>query len=201
MAYEYRKFYIDGQWVNPAAPNDFKVINPATEEPAGVISMGSAADVDRAVTAARRAFDTFSQTTREERRALLQTILEVYKKRYADVANAIRDEMGAPAKLANGSQAGIGVGHISAMLDVLETFEFEERRGSTRLLLEPVGVCALITPWNWPINQVAAKVVPALAAGCTMVLKPSEFSPFSAVIWAEVMHEAGVPAGVFNLIN
>jgi aldehyde dehydrogenase (NAD+) len=201
MAYQYRKFYIDGQWVDPAAPNDFKVINPATEEPSGVISMGSAPDVNRAVAAARRAFDTFSQTTREERRALLQKILEVYKKRYGDVANAIRDEMGAPAKLANGSQAGIGVGHISAMLDVLETFEFEERRGSTRLVLEPVGVCALITPWNWPINQVAAKVVPALAAGCTMVLKPSEFSPFSAVIWAEVMHEAGVPAGVFNLIN
>jgi aldehyde dehydrogenase (NAD+) len=201
MAYEYRKFYIDGQWVDPTAPNDFNVINPATEEPAGVISMGSAADVDRAVAAARRAFDTFSQTTREERRALLQNVLTVYKKRYADVANAIRDEMGAPAKLANGSQAGIGVGHISAMVDVLETFEFEERRGSTRLVLEPVGVCALITPWNWPMNQVAAKVVPALAAGCTMVLKPSEFAPFSAVVWAEVMHEAGVPKGVFNLIN
>jgi aldehyde dehydrogenase (NAD+) len=201
MAYEYRKFYIDGQWVDPTVPNDFNVINPATEEASGVISMGSAPDVDRAVAAARRAFDGFSQSTRGERRALLQEILKIYKKRYADVANAIRDEMGAPAKLANGSQAGIGVGHISAMLDVLETFEFEERRGSTRLVLEPVGVCALITPWNWPINQVAAKVVPALAAGCTMVLKPSEFSPFSAIIWAEVMHEAGVPAGVFNLIN
>jgi aldehyde dehydrogenase (NAD+) len=201
MAHEYRKFYIDGQWVAPAAPNDFNVINPATEEPAGVISMGSAPDVDRAVAAARRAFDSFSQSTGGERRALLQNILRVYKKRYADVANAIRDEMGAPAKLANGSQAGIGVGHISAMLDVLETFEFEERRGTTRLMLEPVGVCALITPWNWPINQVAAKVVPALAAGCTMVLKPSEFAPFSAIVWAEVMHEAGVPAGVFNLIN
>ena len=201
MAYEYRKFYIDGQWVDPAARNDFNVINPATEQPAGVISMGTAADVDRAVAAARRAFDSFSQTTRAERRALLQNILDIYKKRYADVANAIRDEMGAPARLAHGSQAGIGVGHISAMLDVLETFEFEERRGSTRLVLEPVGVCALITPWNWPINQVAAKVIPALAAGCTMVLKPSEFAPFSAIIWAEVMHEAGVPAGVFNLIN
>jgi aldehyde dehydrogenase (NAD+) len=201
MAYEYRKFYIDGQWVDPAVSHDFNVINPATEEPAGVISMGSAADVDRAVAAARHAFDSFSQTSREERRVLLQNILTVYKKRYADVANAIRDEMGAPAKLANGSQAGIGVGHISAMLDVLETFEFEERRGSTRLMLEPVGVCALITPWNWPMNQVAAKVVPALAAGCTMVLKPSEFAPFSAIIWAEVMHEAGVPKGVFNLIN
>src|SRR5215470_7270131 len=201
MAYEYRKFYIDGQWVAPAAPKDFTVINPATEAPAGVISMGSAADVDRAVAAARRAFESFSQTSREERRALLESILKVYKKRYTDVANAIRDEMGAPAKLATGSQAGIGVGHLSAMIDVLKTFEFEERRGSTRLVLEPVGVCALITPWNWPINQVAAKVVPALAAGCSMVLKPSEYSPFSAMVWAEVMHEAGVPAGVFNLVN
>jgi aldehyde dehydrogenase (NAD+) len=201
MTYEYRKFYIDGQWVDPAQPKDFKVINPATEEPAGVISMGSAADVDRAVAAARRAFDSFSQTTGEERRGLLETILKVYKRRYADVANAIRDEMGAPAKLATGSQAGIGVGHLTAMIDVLKTFKFEDRQGPARLVLEPIGVCALITPWNWPINQVAAKVVPALAAGCTMVLKPSEFSPFSAIIWAEVLHEAGVPKGVFNLIN
>jgi aldehyde dehydrogenase (NAD+) len=201
MAYAYRKFYIDGRWVEPAAARDFEVINPATEEPGGVISLGSATDVDRAVAAARRAFDSFSQTSRDERRALLEKILAIYKKRYADVANAIRAEMGAPAKLAQGSQAGIGVGHISAMIEVLKTFEFEDRRGSTRLVLEPVGVCALITPWNWPINQVAAKVIPALAAGCTMVLKPSEFSPFSAMIWAEVMHEAGVPAGVFNLIN
>ncbi len=201
MAYEYRRFYIDGQWVDPAAPREFKVINPATEEAAGVISMGSAADVHRAVAAARRAFESFSQTSREERRALLETILKVYKKRYNDVAQAIRLEMGAPIKLAQGAQAGIGVGHLAAMIDVLKTFEFEERRGSTRMVLEPVGVCALITPWNWPINQVAAKVVPALAAGCTMILKPSEFSPFSAVVWAEVMHEAGVPAGVFNLIN
>lgn len=201
MAYEYRRFYIDGQWVDPAQPRDFQVINPATEAPAGVISMGSAADVDRAVAAARRAFETFSLTSREERRALLESILKVYKKRYNDVAEAIRIEMGAPTKLAQGSQAGIGVGHLSAMIDVLKSFEFEERRGSTRLVLEPIGVCALITPWNWPINQVAAKVVPALAAGCTMVLKPSEFSPFSAIVWAEVLHEAGVPAGVFNLIN
>ncbi len=201
MTYEYRKFYIDGQWVDPAQPKDFTVINPATEEPAGVISMGSAADVDRAVAAARHAFDSFSQTTADERRGLLETILQVYKKRYTDVANAIRDEMGAPAKLANGSQAGIGVGHLTAMIDVLKTFKFEDRHGRARLVLEPIGVCALITPWNWPINQVAAKVVPALAAGCTMVLKPSEFSPFSAMIWAEVLHEAGVPRGVFNLVN
>jgi aldehyde dehydrogenase (NAD+) len=201
MAYEYRKFYIDGQWVDPAQPKEFKVINPATEEVAGVISMGNVADVDRAVAAARRAFDSFSQTTPDDRRNLLEKILEVYKKRYTDVANAIRDEMGAPNKLANGSQAGIGVGHLTAMIDVLKNFKFEERHGPTRLVLEPIGVCALITPWNWPINQVAAKVVPALAAGCTMVLKPSEFSPFSAMVWAEVLHEAGVPKGVFNLIN
>jgi len=201
MAYEYRKFYIDGQWVDPAQPKDFKVINPATEEVAGVISMGNATDVDRAVAAARRAFDSFSQTSPDDRRALLEKILVTYKKRYADVANAIRDEMGAPTKLANGSQAGIGVGHLTAMIEVLKNFKFEDRHGPARLVLEPIGVCALITPWNWPINQVAAKVVPALAAGCTMVLKPSEFSPFSAMIWAQVLDEAGVPKGVFNLIN
>lgn len=201
MTYEYRKFFIDGRWIEPLEPRDFTVINPATEEPAGVIALGSARDVDRAVSAARRAFDAFSQTPREERRALLERILSVYKKRYVDIANAIRDEMGAPAKLAHGPQAGIGVGHLSAMIDILKTFEFEERRGSTCLVLEPIGVCGLITPWNWPMNQVAAKVVPALAAGCTVVLKPSEFSPFSAAIWAEVLEEAGVPAGVFNLVN
>jgi aldehyde dehydrogenase (NAD+) len=163
--------------------------------------MGSAKDVDLAVAAARRAFESFAQTSREARRTLLAQILAVYKRRYQDIADAIREEMGAPATLAKGSQAGIGIGHLSAMVDLLATFEFEERRGASRLTLEPVGVCALITPWNWPMNQVAAKVVPALAAGCTMVLKPSEFSPFSAAIWAEVLHEAGVPAGVFNLIN
>ena len=201
MAYDYRRFYIDGRWVDPVEAREFTVINPATEAPAGVISLGSAKDVDRAVAAARRAFESFSQTSREERRALLGKILAGYKARYQDIANAIRDEMGAPARLANGSQAGIGVGHLSAMIDLLETFEFEERHGSSRLTLEPVGVCGLITPWNWPMNQVAAKVVPALAAGCTMVLKPSEFSPFSAAIWTEVLHEAGVPAGVFNLLN
>ena len=201
MTYAYRKFYIDGQWVDPAQARDFTVINPATEAPAGVISLGNAADVDRAVAAARQAFESYSQTTREARRALLEKILTLYKKRYADVAQAIREEMGAPAKLANGSQAGIGVGHLKAMIDVLQSFAFEEQQGATRLVLEPVGVCALITPWNWPINQVAAKVVPALAAGCTMILKPSEFAPFSAMIWAEVLHEAGVPKGVFNLVN
>jgi aldehyde dehydrogenase (NAD+) len=201
MQYEYRQFYIDGRWVDPVAARDFQVINPATEAVAGVISMGSAADVDRAVAAARRAFEGFARTTAQERRALLEKILVGYKAHYDEIATAISDEMGAPMKLARESQAAVGVGHLTAMIDVLQHFKFEEKHGAARLMLEPVGVCALITPWNWPINQIAAKVVPALAAGCTMVLKPSEFSPFSAIIWATVLHEAGVPAGVFNLIN
>jgi aldehyde dehydrogenase (NAD+) len=201
MRYEYRQFYIDGRWVDPIEAREFQVINPATEEVAGVISMGSAADVDRAVAAARRAFESFSRTSAQERRVLLEKILAGYKTHHDEIATAISDEMGAPMKLARESQAAVGVGHLSAMIDVLKHFKFEEKHGVARLMLEPVGVCALITPWNWPINQIAAKVVPALAAGCTMVLKPSEFAPFSAIIWAKVLHEAGVPAGVFNLIN
>ncbi len=201
MSYDHRKFYVDGQWVAPAQPSDHTVVNPATEEPAGVISLGGAADVDRAVAAARRAFDAYARTTVAERRALLEKVLEVYKARIGEVAEAITAEMGAPAGLSRKAQAGVGVGHLSAMIEVLKSFRTEEQQGSTRLLLEPVGACGLITPWNWPINQVAAKVVPALAAGCTMVLKPSEFSPFSAVLWAEILHQAGVPAGVFNLVN
>jgi aldehyde dehydrogenase (NAD+) len=201
MTYDNRQFYIDGAWVDPVEPKDFKVINPATEAAAGLISMGGPKDVDLAVAAARRAFDAYSQTTPAERLALLERVLAAYKAHYDDIALAISTEMGAPITLAKGAQTRIGVGHISAMIEVLKTFKFEELRGNTRLVHEPVGVCALITPWNWPMNQVAAKVVPALAAGCTMVLKPSEYSPFSAIIWAKVMHEAGVPAGVFNLVN
>src|SRR5476649_2338734 len=201
MTYDNRQFYIDGTWVDPAEAKEFKVINPADESVAGVISMGGAKDVDRAVAAARRAFDSYSRTTPAERLALLERILAAYKAHYDEIAQAISTEMGAQISLAKGSQTQIGVGHISAMIEVLKTFKFEEMRGNVRLVQEPVGVCALITPWNWPMNQVAAKVVPALAAGCTMVLKPSEYSPFSALIWAQVMHEAGVPAGVFNLIN
>jgi aldehyde dehydrogenase (NAD+) len=201
MTYDNRQFYIDGAWVDPAEPKELKVINPATEEVAGVISMGSAKDVDRAVMAARRAFDSYSRSSPAERLALLERILAAYKAHYDEIAQAISIEMGAPITLSKGSQTGIGVGHISAMIDVLKNFKFEEMRGTVRLVQEAVGVCALITPWNWPMNQVAAKVVPALAAGCTMVLKPSEYSPFSAIIWAKVMHEAGVPAGVFNLVN
>jgi aldehyde dehydrogenase (NAD+) len=201
MTYDNRQFYIDGAWVDPVEPKELKVINPATEEVAGVISMGSAKDVDRAVMAARRAFDSYSRTSPAERLALLEKILAAYKAHYAEIAEAISIEMGAPVTLSKGAQTGIGVGHITAMIDVLKTFKFEEMQGTVRLVQEPVGVCALITPWNWPMNQVAAKVVPALAAGCTMVLKPSEYSPFSAIIWAKVMHEAGVPKGVFNLVN
>ncbi|HEY5103046.1 MAG TPA: aldehyde dehydrogenase family protein, partial [Steroidobacteraceae bacterium] len=147
------------------------------------------------------AFDSYSRSSADERRALLEKILTAYQAHYDEIATAISDEMGAPMKLARESQAQIGVGHLTAMIEVLKTFKFEETHGAARLMLEPVGVCALITPWNWPMNQVAAKVVPALAAGCTMVLKPSEFSPFSAILWAKVLHEAGVPAGVFNLVN
>ena len=201
MMYDNRQFYIDGAWVDPIEATEFKVINPATEAVAGVISMGGPKDVDRAVAAARRAFDSYSRTTPAERLALLERVLAAYKAHYDEIARAISTEMGAPIKLAKGSQTRIGVGHISAMIEVLKTFQFEQMQGTTRLVQEPVGVCALITPWNWPMNQVAAKVVPALAAGCTMVLKPSEYSPFSAILWAKVMHEAGVPAGVFNLIN
>jgi aldehyde dehydrogenase (NAD+) len=202
MFYDNRQFYIDGAWADPAeAAKEFKVINPATEEVAGVISLGGAKDVERAVAAARRAFDSYSRTTPAERLALLERVLGAYNAHYDEIAEAISTEMGAPISLAKGSQTRIGVGHISAMIEVLRSFKFEERRGNTRLVQEPVGVCALITPWNWPMNQVAAKVVPALAAGCTMVLKPSEYSPFSAILWAKVMHEAGVPPGVFNLIN
>jgi aldehyde dehydrogenase (NAD+) len=201
MTYDNRQFYIDGAWVDPIEPKEFKVTNPATEEVAGVISMGSAKDVDRAVAAARQAFPSYSQTSQADRLALMERILAAYQVHYDEIARAISVEMGAPMTLSKGSQTRIGVGHISAMIDVLKNFKFEELRGTVRLVQEPVGVCALITPWNWPMNQVAAKVVPALAAGCTMVLKPSEFSPFSAILWAKVMHEAGVPKGVFNLIN
>src|SRR5580693_1562422 len=201
MTYDNRQFYIDGAWVDPVEAKEFQVINPATETAAGVISMGTTKDVDRAVAAAKRAFETYSRTSQAERLALMERILAAYNAHYNEIAQAISIEMGAPVTLSKGSQTRIGVGHISAMIDVLKTFKFEEVRGTVRLVQEPVGVCALITPWNWPMNQVAAKVVPALAAGCTMVLKPSEFSPFSAILWAKVMHEAGVPKGVFNLLN
>jgi aldehyde dehydrogenase (NAD+) len=195
------QFYIDGQWVDPVEPRTLDVINPATEEACGRISLGTAADVDKAVAAARRAFASYAQTTREQRIELLRAILDELKNRHRDVAEAIMDEMGAPWGLAKGAQALSGPQHVKATLKALETYAFEERLGTTNVVREPIGVCGLITPWNWPINQVAAKVAPALAAGCTMVLKPSEIAPFDAMIFAEVLDKAGVPAGVFNLVN
>ena len=198
---EMLQFYIDGKWVDPATPNTLDVINPATEEVCGRISLGSAADVDLAVAAARRAFETYSQSTREQRIELLQAILDEYAKRHHDVAEAIMDEMGAPWGLAKGAQTGSGPQHIKAVLRALKTFEFEEHNRTTLIVKEPIGVCGLITPWNWPINQIAVKVAPALAAGCTMVLKPSEIAPFDAMLFAEILDAAGVPAGVFNLVN
>jgi len=191
MKYDFSEFYIGGEWAPPSCPNDYYVINPATEEVVGVISLGSTDDAARAVAAAKAAFPEYSQTTPTERSALMARIFEAYKARYAEVAEAICAEMGAPITMSNEAQAAIGAGHIATMLDVLKRFPFEETLGTTRIELEPVGVCALITPWNWPINQVACKVLPALAAGCTMVLKPSEVSPLSAMIWAKVMEDAG----------
>jgi aldehyde dehydrogenase (NAD+) len=195
------QFYIDGTWVEPATRKTWPVVNPATEETMYEIALGSKADVDKAVAAARRAFQTFSRTTKDERVALLTRIAEIYKRRIKDVGSAISDEMGAPITLAERAQAGAGLGHIMTTIDVLKSYEFEERIGSAVVAREPVGVIGMITPWNWPLNQIACKVAPALAAGCTMILKPSEFTPSSALIFAEILHEAGVPAGVFNLIN
>jgi len=198
---DYTKFYIDGAWVDPVEAKRLDVINPATEEVAGVISMGGVADVDKAVMAARKAFASFSQTSREERIDILERIVAEYMKRFEDMAKAITEEMGAPAWLAQRAQAAMGIGHVQTAIAVLKDYKFEEDRGTTRIVKEPIGVCAFITPWNWPVNQIACKVAPAIATGCTMVLKPSEIAPFSGYIWTEVLHAAGVPAGVFNLVN
>lgn len=198
---EMLKFYIDGRWVDPATPRPFDVVNPATEEVCGRISLGTAEDVDRAVRAANRAAADFAATTPAQRIALLEAILGVFARRHDEVATAIMEEMGAPWKLAQHAQAASGPQHIKAAIEVLRSYPFEETLGTTRVLKEPIGPCALITPWNWPMNQVAVKVAPALAAGCTMVLKPSELAPLDALIFAEILDEAGVPAGVFNLVN
>ena len=198
---EYKQFYINGEWVEPTSPNNFDVLNPATEEVCATISLGNETDVDKAVAAAKAAFETFSQTSVEERIALLERIAEVYQSRIADMAEAIRLEMGAPISLASTAQAYAGLGHIMEAAKVLKTFAFDEQLGEHRVVKEPIGVCGLITPWNWPVNQVSCKVAPALAVGCTMVLKPSEVAPLSSYLYAEILHEAGVPAGVFNLVN
>jgi aldehyde dehydrogenase (NAD+) len=198
---EYLKFYIDGQWVEPVSLKTLDVINPATEEVVGKIALGGEADVDKAVKAARKAFATWSQTSREERLDVMQRVLAEYQKRFGDLANAVTEEMGAPASLAQRAQVPSGMGHLATAIGILKDFKFEEDRGSTMIVKEPIGVCSFITPWNWPLNQIMCKVAPALATGCTMVLKPSEVAPFTGQIFAEIMHEAGVPAGVFNLVH
>jgi aldehyde dehydrogenase (NAD+) len=195
------KFYIGGRWVEPKEPRTAPVVNPATEDVLYNVAIGSAADVDDAVAAARKAWSAFAATSREERVALLARIMEVYMKRMKEIGGAISDEMGAPLGFAERVHAGAGLGHFKTTHEVLQTYAFEERIGGAMVVREPVGVAGQITPWNWPMNQIACKVAPALAAGCTMVLKPSEYTPTSALIFAEVLHEAGVPPGVFNLVN
>ena len=194
-------FYIDGQWVAPVAPARLPVIDPSNEEAYTEISIGSKADVDRAVAAARAAFETFSRTSHAERLALLKRMLAAYNDRYEDIAQAVSQEMGAPIEWARGAQAWAGQAHFEATIKAFENYEFTERRGTTMVVKEPIGVCALITPWNWPLNQIVCKVAPAIAAGCTVVLKPSEIAPISGIIFAEAMHAAGVPKGVFNMVN
>ncbi len=195
------QFYINGEWVDPVEPRRLPVIDPASEEVFTEISLGSAADVEKAVAAARTAFDSFSQTPKGERIDMLKRMLDGYKARSGDLASAISREMGAPAWLAKKAQVPAGIAHLMEIIKVLESFEFSEVKGTTLIAREPIGVVGMITPWNWPLNQMMCKVGPAIAAGCTMILKPSEIAPISGTILAEIIHEAGVPAGVFNLVH
>lgn len=197
----FRQFYIDGTWVDPTEVRDFTVVNPANEEPIATISLGSSEDVDRAVTAAKRAFVSYSETSAEDRLIILRRIIDVYKSKLEPMAQAISQEMGAPISLARKAQAPAGLAHLLEIVKVLEHFKFEELKGSTLMRKEPIGVCGLITPWNWPMNQIVTKVAPALAVGCTMVLKPSENAGLSAYLFAQILHEAEVPRGVFNMVN
>ncbi len=197
-----RQFYINGQWANPVKPSDLPVINPATEQPIAVISMGTAADIDRAVKAAKAAFTSYSQTSPEERLALLKKLLAIYERRYHEVARTLTLELGAPITMSTEQQADVGVGHLRGFIDALKRLKTRETLENGDVVRrEPIGVCGLITPWNWPINQIVLKVIPALATGCTCVLKPSEFTPLNALLYAEMIHEAGFPPGVFNLVN
>ncbi|MGI9480634.1 MAG: aldehyde dehydrogenase family protein [Hyphomicrobiaceae bacterium] len=197
-----RKFYIDGAWVEPLSKAEFPVLNPATQEQVGVITLGNAADVDRAVAAAKTAFERHAQTPKSERLALLERLLELSRARFEDLAQAMTREMGVPISFSRDMQADAAIGHCQGFIDALRAQpEREELAEGEVLVREPVGVCGLITPWNWPINQIALKVIPALAAGATCILKPSEHTPLSAAIYAEIIHEAGYPAGVFNLVN
>ena len=198
---DYRNFYIDGEWVRATEGKDHTIINPANEEPIATISLGNAADVDRAIFAANKAFDSFSVTSPSERQALLHRIIDVYQARSEEMANIITLEMGAPISLSRKAQVPAGLAHFTEAARVLGNFNFEQVKGSTLMRKEPIGVCGLITPWNWPMNQIACKVAPALAAGCTMILKPSEFAALSASLFAHILDEAKVPPGVFNLIH
>ena len=197
----YLKNYINGQWVDSIGGTRHQVISPSTEEPTTEITLGTQADVDAAVAAAKAAFKTFSQTTREERIALMGRIIEEYKKRAMDLAVSMAKEMGAPVSFASTAQVGAGIGGFMGTIEALKNFAFEEQMGGAKIAYEPIGVVGLITPWNWPLNQIALKVAPCLAAGNTMILKPSEECPGNAAIFAEIMHAAGVPAGVFNLVQ
>lgn len=196
-----KQFFIDGRWVAPAALQTLEVIDPATEAAFAEIAMGSPTDVDRAVSAAKAALPNFSATTTKDRLELLRRLLAQYEKRIDEAAAIMSREMGAPIRFARDVQATMGSAHLRTMIEVLQDFRFETPSGSTLIRREPIGVCGLITPWNWPINQIACKVAPALAAGCTMILKPSEIAPLSAILWAEVCEAAGVPDGVFNLVH
>ena len=200
-----KNFYINGQWVAPKGKEEIKVINPATEENCAVISLGNKEDVDIAVSSAKKAYESWSFSTKDERIKLLEKLYENYKKRWADIADAITTEMGAPKDFATKLQAGTGAAHLKSFIKYLKNFEFEKPLGehapNQRLIYEPKGVCALITPWNWPMNQVCLKVIPALASGCTMILKPSELAPLSSMILAELIDETKFPDGVFNLVN
>ena len=195
------KFYINGEFVDPSSKETFKIINPATEEEIGIVALGSTIDVDKAVYSARKAFSVSSKLSKKDRLDILETIRENYKKRYRDVSEAIRLEMGAPVKLAEGAQTSTGLGHLKTAMRVLEKHEFEYKHEDYIVREEPIGVCGLITPWNWPINQIVSKFAPAFAAGCTVVLKPSEIAPLSAMIIAEIIHESQIPPGMFNLVN
>ena len=200
-----KNFYIDGKWVSPKSKEEIKVINPATEENCAVISLGNKEDIDTAVRSAKKAYESWSFSTKDERIKLLEKLYENYKKRWTDIADAITTEMGAPKDFATKLQAGTGAAHLKSFIKYLKNFEFEKPLGehapNQRLIYEPKGVCALITPWNWPMNQVCLKVVPALASGCTMILKPSELAPLSSMILAEIIDEVKFPPGVFNLVN
>ncbi|MEO9337649.1 aldehyde dehydrogenase family protein [Mesorhizobium sp. SB112] len=195
------KFLIDGKWVDPVGQSRHTLINPATEEPVCEIAMGNAEDVNRAVAAAKAAFPSYSMTRPEERRDLLRALLDLYNRNYDDLAVMMTEEMGTAKTFSHGAQAWVGRAHLETIIEVLGTYSFEELRGDVLISKEPVGVCGLITPWNWPMNQLVVKVVPALAAGCTMVVKPSEFSPLSSIRFSELVNEAGFPAGVYNYIN